>query len=100
MSHRALQRANQQVAEQERIVAEWAELIGRMHAESRDVTLAMELFDVFRTHLATYRRNRDRLKQSLRAEPAAPPMDVGIAATSASTPSGLGSFEPTITANR
>jgi hypothetical protein len=64
MSHHALQRANQQVAEQEYIVAEWAELIGRMNANGRDVTLAMELLDVFRTHLATYRRNRDRLQRA------------------------------------
>jgi hypothetical protein len=66
MSHRALQRANLQVAEQEHLVTEWVDLIGRMHAEGRDVTLAMELLDVFRTYLATYRANRDRLKHSLR----------------------------------
>jgi hypothetical protein len=63
MSHHALQRANQQVTEQEYIVAEWAELIGRLNANGRDVTLAMELLEVFRTHLATYRRNRDRLQR-------------------------------------
>jgi hypothetical protein len=62
--HAALQRANQQVAEQEQIIAEWAELIGRMNADGRDVTLAMELFGVFRTHLATYRSNRDRLQRA------------------------------------
>ena len=54
---------DQQVAEQERLVAEWADLIGRMHADGRDVRLAMELLDVFRTQLATYRHNRDRLQQ-------------------------------------
>ena len=66
MSNRALQRANQRVAEQEQILAEWAELIRRMRSERRDATLATVLFDLFKGHLATYRSNRDRLRQSLR----------------------------------
>ena len=98
MSHRALQRANLQVAEQEHLVTEWVDLIGRMHAEGRDVTLAMELLAVFRTYLAPYRANRDRLQQRLQAETAVPPMN-GIVAIPVNAPSAPGLFEPTITAN-
>jgi hypothetical protein len=67
MSHRALlQRADQQVAEQERMVAEWAELIDRMRTEGRNVCLAEELLDVFRDHLASYRSNRDLIRERSR----------------------------------
>ena len=95
MSHRALQRANQQVAEQEHLVTEWADLIGRMHADGRDVTLAMELLDVFRTYLATYRSNRDRLQQSLGADSDANHLrsvlaHAGLTAASSSAPSEWG----------
>jgi hypothetical protein len=95
MSHRTLQRANQQVAEQEHLVIEWADLIGRMHAEGRDVTLAMELLDVFRTYLATYRSYRDRLQQSLVDDSDVNRLrsvhaHAGLTATSSRAPSGWG----------
>jgi hypothetical protein len=95
MSHRALQRANLQIAEQEHLITEWADLIGRMHADGCDVTLAMELLDRFRNHLATYRRNRDRLQQSLGGDSDANHLrsvraHADLTATSSSAPSGWG----------
>jgi len=92
MSHHALQRANQQVAEQERVIAEWADMIGRMRDDDRDVTFAEELFDLFKGQLATYRGNRDSLQQSLRAKPAAPLMNGIDLQPCDAGPPGIGAF--------
>jgi hypothetical protein len=58
-----LANANRQVAESERIVAEWSELIGRMQAEGRDVTVARDLLETLRGNLEARRSSRDQIQQ-------------------------------------
>jgi hypothetical protein len=60
-----LANANRQVTESERIVAEWSELIGRMQAEGRDVTVARDLLETLRGNLEARRSSRDQIQQIL-----------------------------------
>jgi hypothetical protein len=59
-----LANANRQVAEGERIVAEWSALIGRMRAEGRDVTVACDLLETLKDNLEARRSNRDLIQQN------------------------------------
>lgn len=60
-----LANANRQVTESERIVAEWSELIGRMQAEGRDVTVACDLLETLKGNLEARRSSRDQIRQIL-----------------------------------
>jgi len=52
-----LEKASQQVAEGEWIIAGWRELIERMQADGHDVTVARDLIDAFQRKLETDARN-------------------------------------------
>jgi hypothetical protein len=52
-----LEEANRQVAQSERLVAGWGDVIDRMQAEDRDVTVARDLLETFRGDLEVHRRN-------------------------------------------
>ena len=58
-----MEHANRQVAESERIVAEWSNLIDAMRAEGRDVTVACDLLGTFKHNLDVRRSNRDLIQQ-------------------------------------
>ena len=60
-----LANANRQVTECERIVAEWSELIGRMRAEGRDVTVACELLETLKGNLEARRSSRNQIQEIL-----------------------------------
>jgi len=60
-----LENVDRQVAEDERIVVEWGDLIGRMRAEGRDVTLACQLRDVFKSNLVARRSSRDQIEKMI-----------------------------------
>jgi hypothetical protein len=54
-----LENANQQVAESERIVVGWSDLIDRMQADGQDVAMARNLLKSFKDNLEVHRANRD-----------------------------------------
>ena len=58
-----LKNSNRQVADSERIVAEWSNLIDTMRAERRDVTEACNLLKTFQDNLEVHRSNRDLFRQ-------------------------------------
>ena len=60
-----LEEANRQVAQSERVVAGWREVIDRMEAEGRDVTVARDLLETFQGNLQTHRSNRDLIQQMI-----------------------------------
>jgi hypothetical protein len=51
--------ASREVAESERIVAQWSTLIDAMRADGRDVTVACDLLKTFKDNLDVRRSNRD-----------------------------------------
>jgi len=61
-----LEEANRHVAESERIVAGWRDLIARMEAEGRNVTLARDLLTTFQDDLEAHRSNRDQIHEAMR----------------------------------
>ena len=60
-----LENANRQVAESERILAEWSALIDRMQGEGRDVTVACDLLRTLKGNLETRRSSRDLIRQTV-----------------------------------
>ena len=60
-----LENANRQVAEGERILAEWSALIDRMQGEGRDVTVACDLLRTLKGNLETRRSSRDLIQQTV-----------------------------------
>jgi hypothetical protein len=62
-----LANANRQVTEGERLVAEWSALVGRMRAEGRDVTVALELLETLSDSLEAHRSKRDLVQQMVMA---------------------------------
>jgi hypothetical protein len=60
-----LEEANRQVAQSERLVAGWRDMIDRMQAEGRDVSVARNLLDTFQSNLEAHRSNRDQIQQMI-----------------------------------
>jgi hypothetical protein len=60
-----LEEANRQVAQSERLVAGWREVIDRMEAEGRDVTVARDLLETFQGNLQAHRSNRNLIQQMI-----------------------------------
>jgi hypothetical protein len=58
-----LEEVNRQVAQSERLVAGWRDVIDRMEAEGRDVTVARDLLETFQGNLQAHRSNRDLIQQ-------------------------------------
>src|SRR5262245_44413252 len=65
MSQAHLEQANRQVAQSEQIVAGWRELITRMQADGRDVTVARDLLDTFQHDLEARSSNRDMIRRMI-----------------------------------
>lgn len=66
MSHDLqLENANRQVAEYERMVAGWSDLIGRMRTEGRDVTVSCQILEAFKASLVAHRSNRDMIQHMI-----------------------------------
>ena len=61
--------ASRQLAESERIVAGWRELIHRMQSDGRDVTAANDMLKDFEDELRARRSNRDQIVQAARTDP-------------------------------
>jgi len=60
-----LEEANRQVVQNEHLVAGWRDVVDRMQAEGRDVTVARDLLETFEGNLEVHRRNRDRIEQMI-----------------------------------
>jgi hypothetical protein len=60
-----LEEANRQVAQSERLVAGWRDVIDRMQAEGRDVTVSRDLLETFQSNLEAHRSNRDLIQQMI-----------------------------------
>ena len=66
MPHQVLlEQANRQIANDERMVSGWSDLVARMQAEGRDVTLACQLLDVFKSNLEAHRSSRDLIERMI-----------------------------------
>jgi len=50
--------ANRHVAQSEQLVAGWRDVVDRMQAQGRDVTVARDLLETFEGNLEVHRRNR------------------------------------------
>jgi bifunctional pyridoxal-dependent enzyme with beta-cystathionase and maltose regulon repressor activities len=55
--------ASREVAESERIIAQWSTLIDAMRADGRDVTVASDLLKTFKDNLDVRHSNRDLIEQ-------------------------------------
>jgi hypothetical protein len=62
----AEQYASDRVAESERLVAGWRELIARMQADGRNVAVARDMLRTFEEELESRRSNRDLIQRSKR----------------------------------
>ena len=60
-----LEEANRHVAQSEQLVADWRDVVDRMQAVGRDVTVARDLLETFEGNLEVHRRNRDRIEQTI-----------------------------------
>jgi hypothetical protein len=60
-----LETANRQLAEGERIVAGWRDLIAESEALGRDTAKSRELLSTFEADVERYRASRDRLRRSI-----------------------------------
>jgi hypothetical protein len=63
MTAEQVEYARDQVAENERLVAGWRELIARMQADGRDVTVARDLLKSFEDELVRRRSSHDVLQR-------------------------------------
>jgi hypothetical protein len=58
-----LDEANRHVAQSEQLVTGWRDVVDRLQAEGRDVTVAQDLLETFQGNLEVHRRNRDLIEQ-------------------------------------
>ena len=60
-----LERAEQQVAKCEQIVAEWRGIVAQRQAEGGDASVARHLLAAFERDLGAYRTHRDLVRKAL-----------------------------------
>jgi hypothetical protein len=60
-----LEEANRHVGQSERLVAGWRDLIDRMQAEGRDVTMVRDLLETFQGNLEAHRSKRDLIQRMI-----------------------------------